>query len=69
MICRFMEEDLAKVDRAVTPWIVLNGHRPIYTTSSGGAAPYGVVPVALDLQEALEPLLYKYAVDVSFPGA
>ena len=63
-----MEADLAAVNRTKTPWIILNGHRPIYTTSSGGSAPYGVVPVALDLQEALEPLLYKYSVDLTWHG-
>lgn len=64
-----MEADLAAVNRTNTPWVILNGHRPIYTTSSGGSPPYGVVPVALDLQEALEPLLYKYSVDLTWHGA
>lgn len=28
------------VNRTKTPWLVLNGHRPIYTTATGGASPY-----------------------------
>ena len=28
------------VNRTKTPWLVLNGHRPIYTTNTGGASPY-----------------------------
>ena len=29
--CRFMEADLKAVNRTKTPWVILNGHRPIYT--------------------------------------
>ena len=28
----WLENDLKKVDRNKTPWIVLGGHRPMYTS-------------------------------------
>lgn len=37
---KFMEADLKAVNRTKTPWLILNGHRPIYTTNTGGASPY-----------------------------
>ena len=64
-----MEADLQSVNRTKTPWVILNGHRPIYTTNVGGSPPYGVIPVALDLQAALEPLLYTYSVELTWHGA
>ncbi len=55
----FLEADLAAVDRAVTPWVVVGGHRPWYTTGGSGCAP---------CQAAFEPLLYKYGVDLAIFG-
>jgi hypothetical protein len=56
----FLEADLASVDRAVTPWVIVGGHRPWYTTgTSGGCGP---------CQDAFEPLLYKYGVDLAIFG-
>jgi acid phosphatase type 7 len=31
----FLAADLASVDRTVTPWLVVSGHRPWYTTGGG----------------------------------
>ena len=59
---RFIVEDLASGDRNVTPWIVLNGHRPIYTTSSSGGSLSSVTTVARDLRAALEDVLIEYEV-------
>lgn len=56
----FLAADLASVDRDVTPWVVVGGHRPWYTTGSGG----GCGPC----QDAFEPLLYKYGVDLAIFG-
>ena len=28
----WLEDDLKKVDRAKTPWVILAGHRPMYTS-------------------------------------
>ncbi|KAI1275126.1 Metallo-dependent phosphatase-like protein [Xylaria sp. FL0933] len=57
----FLEADLASVDRAVTPWVVVGGHRPWYTTGGSGT---GCAPC----QAAFEPLLYKYGVDLAILG-
>jgi acid phosphatase len=58
---RFLEADLASVDRSVTPWVVVAGHRPWYTTGGTGS-------VCAPCQKAFEPLLYKYGVDLGVFG-
>ncbi|RYC63540.1 hypothetical protein CHU98_g2680 [Xylaria longipes] len=55
----FLEADLAAVDRSVTPWLVVGGHRPWYTTGGTGCGP---------CQDAFETLLYKYGVDLAIFG-
>ena len=60
--CRFINDDLAAVNRSVTPWVVVNGHRPIYTTSTSGGSITSVIQVADDLRESLEDIFYKYQV-------
>ena len=55
-------DDLAAVNRSITPWVVLNGHRPIYTTSSSGGSLASVTSVAAQLRNALEDVLYQYEV-------
>jgi len=52
------------VNRSVTPWIVVNGHRPIYTTSTSGGSITSVTQVADDLRDALEQVFYKYQVSL-----
>jgi hypothetical protein len=53
----WMENDLSKVDRRVTPWVIFNGHRPMY------------VAHGYDLHfSEFEPLLYKYKVDLVLWG-
>jgi hypothetical protein len=42
--------------------VVVNMHRPIYTTSTSGVGPDSVIRVAEDLRAALEPLLVIYQV-------
>ena len=59
---RFILQDLASVDRGVTPWVVVNMHRPIYTSSSAGVGPTSVIRVAEDLRAALEPIFMLYQV-------
>lgn len=54
----FLEADLASVDRTITPWIVLGGHRPWYTTGSG----------CDPCQAAFEDIIYKYGVDIAVFG-
>ncbi|KAG2415458.1 hypothetical protein HFD88_006649 [Aspergillus terreus] len=56
----FLKADLASVDRSVTPWLVVAGHRPWYTTGSGNAC--------APCQAAFEGLMYRYGVDLGVFG-
>jgi acid phosphatase type 7 len=56
----FLEADLASVDRTVTPWLIVGGHRPWYSTSGGEECTV--------CQDAFESLLYKYGVDLGIFG-
>ena len=60
-----MVDDLANVNRNITPWVELNGHRPIYTTSSSGGSLSSVTTVAKDLRASIEDILYQYEVPPS----
>ncbi|UNI13395.1 hypothetical protein JDV02_000143 [Purpureocillium takamizusanense] len=55
----FFEADLASIDRTITPWVIVAGHRPWYTTGDGGCKP---------CQKAFEGLMYKYGVDLGVFG-
>ncbi|KUI65278.1 Acid phosphatase [Cytospora mali] len=57
----FFEADLASVDRTVTPWLIVAGHRPWYST--GGRS-----NICSACQDAFEPLMYKYGVDLGVFG-
>jgi acid phosphatase type 7 len=57
----FLEADLASVDRTVTPWLIVGGHRPWYSTGGSGN-------ICSPCQTAFEPLLYKYGVDLAIFG-
>jgi hypothetical protein len=54
--------DLSLVNRSVTPWLVVNLHRPIYTSSASGLSFTSVLKVAQDLRLALEDLFFLYQV-------
>jgi hypothetical protein len=57
----FLEADLASVDRTVTPWLVVGGHRPWYSTGGSGN-------ICSPCQDAFESLMYKYSVDLGIFG-
>lgn len=57
----FLAADLASVDRTVTPWLIVAGHRPWYSTGGNGN-------VCTACQKAFEPLLYEYGVDLGVFG-
>eukprot|EP00794_Sanderia_malayensis_P005168 gene5168-5820_t len=59
---KWLENDLAKVDRKKTPWILIGGHRAMYS-SENIPSDYAV---SLGMQRGFEDLLYKYRVDMAF---
>ncbi|KAL4308137.1 hypothetical protein GQ457_01G033280 [Hibiscus cannabinus] len=59
---RWLETDLAKVDRKVTPWLVATWHPPWYSTYT---AHYREAEC---MRVEMEDLLYKYGVDIVFNG-
>lgn len=58
---KFLAADLASVDRTVTPWLIVGGHRPWYST--GGSS-----NICGPCQTAFESLFYKYGVDLAIFG-
>ncbi|KAI9677976.1 MAG: hypothetical protein M1822_008084 [Bathelium mastoideum] len=58
---QFLQADLASVDRSVTPWLIVAGHRPWYSTGGSGN-------ICSPCQTAFESIIYKYGVDVVVNG-
>jgi hypothetical protein len=54
----WLENDLSSVNHTRTPWIIVGSHRPMYRSLEGQDN------IEEKLQEYIEPLLYKYHVDV-----
>lgn len=54
----WLEEDLKRVDRSKTPWVIVGGHRPWYVSTDE----------CTDCQNAFEPLFLKYNVDLVLHG-
>ena len=78
---RFLEHDLRKVNRTRTPWVVFTGHRSAYVDShfccgwgvpfdscGENCVPSSDVAVMATLQQHIDPLLYKYQVNLAFAG-
>ncbi|TYZ63452.1 hypothetical protein PybrP1_007311 [[Pythium] brassicae (nom. inval.)] len=61
----WLARDLAAVDRAATPWVVLTAHRMMYTTQLGEDAD---LAVALRFRAELEELLWTYKVNAVLVG-
>ncbi|GAC94504.1 acid phosphatase [Pseudozyma hubeiensis SY62] len=57
----FLKADLASVDRKVTPWVIVMGHRPWYSTG-------GSDNVCSECQAAFEDIFYQYGVDLFVAG-
>src|SRR4051812_9501031 len=57
----WIEHDLQSVNRSRTPWIIIGSHRPMFTSEID---PPDLL-VSAQLQLHLEPLFYKYHVDVN----
>jgi hypothetical protein len=56
---QFVAADLAAVNRSKTPWVVVLGHRQMYSGNSMGHQ---------NAMGAMEPLFAKYKVDIAFWG-
>ncbi|KAL5542625.1 hypothetical protein UlMin_010335 [Ulmus minor] len=59
---KWLEKDLAKVNRKVTPWLVATWHPPWYSTYKA------YYREAECMRVAMEDILYKYKVDIVFNG-
>ncbi|KAI5456042.1 Metallo-dependent phosphatase-like protein [Mariannaea sp. PMI_226] len=57
---QWLVKDLAKVDRRKTPWIIVMGHRPMYSSQ--------VSSYQKSLRDAFESVLLKYGVDLYVSG-
>jgi hypothetical protein len=64
---RFLEHDLRHVDRSVTPWVVLETHRPLYEGESGEHWMSNTI-VGEKMRSEIEDLLYTYEVDLVLGG-
>ncbi|KAG2301648.1 hypothetical protein Bca4012_059888 [Brassica carinata] len=60
----FIKSDLESVNRSKTPFVVVQGHRPMYTTSTKGSD----VAVRVKMVEHLEPLFVENNVTVALWG-
>lgn len=65
---QWLQKDLAAVDRSQTPWILLTGHRPMYVDSTYSQGNSSDTYVSILLRDHIEPLMFKYQVDVGFWG-
>lgn len=66
---QWLENDLrqANESRHLRPWIIVSGHRPIYSIENSDQ--YGnITGQPIYLAKAVEDLFYKYYVDVYFCG-
>uniref|UniRef100_A0A199UA04 Purple acid phosphatase n=1 Tax=Manihot esculenta TaxID=3983 RepID=A0A199UA04_MANES len=61
---KWLQADLAKVDRAKTPWIIVLIHAPWYNSNTAHQGE----PESVDMKQFMEGLLYQARVDVVFAG-
>ncbi|KAL2642835.1 hypothetical protein R1flu_010422 [Riccia fluitans] len=60
----FMEKDLQSVDRKKTPFVLVLGHRPMYSSNMDDQSQ----PLRMEMIEHIEPLLVKYSVNLVLWG-
>lgn len=71
---RWLEKDLAAVNRSKTPWVVVHGHRPLYCSCDEDCdAPATTNRMGLQLPDGtfkygLEQLFYQHGVDFYIAG-
>ena len=62
---KWLEDELEnRVDRDVTPWVIVIMHTQFYTTFKGHDDEFQTI----GMRNAMEPLFYKYGVNVVFSG-
>jgi hypothetical protein len=61
---KWIEADLAAVNRTLTPWLILLSHRPFYTASAGGQSD----TLNTLLRQQIGALAHQYKVDIVFTG-
>lgn len=59
---KWLEADLSKVDRTVTPWLIALIHAPWYNTNSAHKGD------GESMRKAMEKMMYKARVDIIFAG-
>jgi 3',5'-cyclic AMP phosphodiesterase CpdA len=59
----WLEQDLAKIDRTKTPWLIGVWHVPFYTSNMHHPMTEGA-----RMKTSMEALLHKYGVDIVFSG-
>lgn len=66
----WLAQDLANVDRSVTPWVIVMGHRPMYSSSKGHTLSVEDPGDAVDnhMRQSIEPLLAQYNVNMAMWG-
>jgi hypothetical protein len=64
----WLEKDLKSIDRTKTPWVIFGGHRAMYLNSNYGGSVSSDITVMDSMIANLEPLLYKYRVNLGFYG-
>lgn len=57
---QWLAKDLAAVNRTATPWVVINGHRPMYSSQVSG--------YQTNVRNAFEALMLQHGVDAYFAG-
>eukprot|EP00743_Colponemidia_sp_Colp-15_P010146 GILK01011143.1.p1 GENE.GILK01011143.1~~GILK01011143.1.p1 ORF type:complete len:603 (-),score=67.55 GILK01011143.1:139-1947(-) len=62
---KFIQKDLKSVNRTVTPWLIVAGHRPMYSSIAGNP---GAQQVSGVIQDSLEELFHMYSVDAALWG-
>ena len=61
---QWLSNDLTKVDRSITPWVIVTAHRNIYSSQKAKSD----YLVSLEIRKALEDLLNKWKVDLCITG-
>jgi hypothetical protein len=64
----WLAADLAAVNRSVTPWVVLAGHRPAYISSTDTARASGDGNISALMRAHLEPLMWAGRVNLALYG-